>query len=155
VTRPAIAGLRLSLTHSGDVRYQVKTPYLDGTTHVVFESLDCMARLAALVWRPRVDPTRYHGVIAPICPLARTAPGAGRSHRAGGAGARARYIPVSRNPFPSAVRRCPGRSVSSACSGSIPGAARLAAGRSRWLPASTPGGDPEDSAASILPSRRA
>jgi hypothetical protein len=65
ITRPAIAEPRLSLTSSGNVRYQLKTPYRDGTTHVMFEPLDFMARLAALVPRPRVNLTRYHGVFAP------------------------------------------------------------------------------------------
>ena len=54
ITRPAITGTRLSLTPHGIVRYQLKTPYRDGTTHVIFEPLDFMARLAALVPRPRV-----------------------------------------------------------------------------------------------------
>ena len=54
ITRPAIAEPRLSLTPTGNVRYQLKTPYRDGTTHVIFEPLDFMARLAALVPRPRV-----------------------------------------------------------------------------------------------------
>jgi len=44
---------------------QLKTPYRDGTTHVVLEPLDFMARL---VPRPRVNLTRYHGVIAPNSP---------------------------------------------------------------------------------------
>ena len=44
---------------------RLKTPYRDGTTDVVFEPLDFMARLAALVPSPRVNLTRYHGVFAP------------------------------------------------------------------------------------------
>jgi ribosomal protein S27E len=68
ITRPAIAEPRLSLTASGNVRYQLKTPYRDGTTHVIFEPLDFIARLAALVPRPRVNLTRYHGVFAPNSP---------------------------------------------------------------------------------------
>lgn len=43
----------------------LKTPYRDGTTHVIFEPLDFIARLAALVPRPRVNLTRFHGVFAP------------------------------------------------------------------------------------------
>jgi hypothetical protein len=39
---------RLALTSSGQVRYTLKTPYRDGTTHIVREPLDLMARLAAL-----------------------------------------------------------------------------------------------------------
>ena len=46
---------RLSLTAQGQVRYTLQTPYRDGTTHVVVEPLDGMARLAALV--PRRGPT--------------------------------------------------------------------------------------------------
>lgn len=56
---------RLALTASGQVRYTLKTPYRDGTTHIVLEPLDLMARLAALVPTPRMHLTRYHGVFAP------------------------------------------------------------------------------------------
>jgi len=65
ITRPAIAERRLSLTHQGKVRYELKTPYRDGTTHVIFEPVDFIAKLAALVPRPRVNLTRFHGVFAP------------------------------------------------------------------------------------------
>ena len=40
-------------------------PYSDGTTHVIFEPLDFIAKLAALVPKPRVNLTRFHGVFAP------------------------------------------------------------------------------------------
>ena len=49
----------------GQVRYTLKTPYRDGTTHIVLEPLDFIARLAALVPPPRMHLTRYHGVFAP------------------------------------------------------------------------------------------
>ncbi len=65
ISRPAVSEARLSLTPGGLVRYQLKTPYRDGTTHVLFEPLDFIARLAALVPKPRVNLTRYHGVFAP------------------------------------------------------------------------------------------
>ena len=65
IARPAVATQRLSLTAQGQVRYQLKTPYWDGTTHVVFGPVDFIARLAALVPKPRVNLTRYHGVFAP------------------------------------------------------------------------------------------
>ncbi|MBI2803258.1 MAG: transposase [Gammaproteobacteria bacterium] len=63
----------MSLTTQGHVRYRLKTPYRDGTTDGVFEPFDFIARLAALVPTPRVNPgsspgqalTRYHGVFAP------------------------------------------------------------------------------------------
>jgi hypothetical protein len=44
-----VAEDRLALTATGHVRYTLKTPYRDGTTHLVLEPLDLMARLAALV----------------------------------------------------------------------------------------------------------
>ena len=65
ITRPAVSTERLSLTAQGLIHYRLKTPYRDGTTHVVFEPLDFIARLAALVPSPRVNLTRYHGVFAP------------------------------------------------------------------------------------------
>ncbi len=53
------------MTPGGNIRYQLKTPYRDGTTHVIFEPLDFIARLAALIPRPRANLTRFHGVFAP------------------------------------------------------------------------------------------
>jgi hypothetical protein len=65
IARPAVSEKRLSLTRGGNVRYQLKTPYKDGTTHIIFEPLDFIARLAALVPKPRANLTRFHGVFAP------------------------------------------------------------------------------------------
>jgi hypothetical protein len=67
ITRPAIANERLSINDRGQVIYRFKQPFRDGSTHVVFEPLDFIARLAALVPRPRLNLTRYHGVFAPNC----------------------------------------------------------------------------------------
>jgi hypothetical protein len=66
ITRPAVSEKRLSLTAHGQVRYSLKTPWNDGTTHVIFEPLDFMARLAALVPKPRVNLTRFHGVFVGV-----------------------------------------------------------------------------------------
>ncbi len=65
ITRPAVSIEHLSLTQQGNIRYHLKTPYRDGTTDVVFEPLDFMARLAALVPTPRVNLARYRGFFAP------------------------------------------------------------------------------------------
>jgi len=65
IARPAVSTKRLALTRNGQVRYELKTPYNDGTTHVIFEPLDFISRLAALVPKPRVNLTRFHGVFAP------------------------------------------------------------------------------------------
>ena len=53
---------RLSLTEQGNIRYELKTPYRNGTTHMIFEPLDFISKLAALVPAPRVNLTRFHGV---------------------------------------------------------------------------------------------
>ena len=65
ITRPPIAKKRLSVDGRGRVVYQYKQPFRDGSTHVVLEPLDFIARLAALVPRPRLNLTRFHGVFAP------------------------------------------------------------------------------------------
>ncbi len=73
ISRPAVSERRLSLTPGGNIRYQLKTPYREswphergpahersecfgcsecigsGTTHVILEPLDFIARLAALI----------------------------------------------------------------------------------------------------------
>ncbi len=48
IARPAVATKRLAPSRNGQVRYALKTPYNDGTTHVLFEPLDFISRLAAL-----------------------------------------------------------------------------------------------------------
>ena len=56
---------RLSVNDRAQVVYRLKHPFGDGTTHVVLDPIDFIARLAALVPRPRAHLTRYHGVFAP------------------------------------------------------------------------------------------
>ena len=65
ITPPALALERLSTNGAGQVVYQIKSPYRDGTTHFVFESIEFLARLAALVPRPRGNRVRHHGILAP------------------------------------------------------------------------------------------
>jgi hypothetical protein len=45
ITRPAISEKRLSLTKQGKVRYELKTPYRDGTTHVTALAHPALAAL--------------------------------------------------------------------------------------------------------------
>ncbi len=92
VSRPPVAEERLSLTAQGHVRYRLKNPYRDGTTDIVLEPLDFIARLAALVPPPRVHLARYHGVFAPHAALRAAITPAGR-----GSGARA-TAPEGRTP---------------------------------------------------------
>ena len=65
ITRPAIANERLALNRAGQVVLTLKTPYRDGTTHLVMSPLEFLQRLAALVPRPRLHLIRFHGVLAP------------------------------------------------------------------------------------------
>jgi len=65
IWRPAESERRLVSAPGGRIRYLLKTPYRDGTTHVYFQPLDFIALLAALVPKPRVNLTRFHGVLAP------------------------------------------------------------------------------------------
>jgi hypothetical protein len=88
IARPALASSRLSLTREGLVRYAFKTPWRDGTTHVLFEPLDFIARLAALIPRPGVNLTRYHGILAPNSPLRALVTPACRGKRVRGTAAR-------------------------------------------------------------------
>jgi hypothetical protein len=44
---------------------ELKTPYRDGATHLLFSPLEFLQRLAALVPRPRLNLIRFHGVLAP------------------------------------------------------------------------------------------
>jgi hypothetical protein len=53
------------MTRNGRVRYELKTPWRNGTTHVLFEPLDFISRLVSLVPKPCVNLTRFHGVFAP------------------------------------------------------------------------------------------
>jgi hypothetical protein len=64
VTRPPVSTKRLSMTRNGRVRYELKTPWRNGTTHIIFEPLDFISRLVSLVPKPRVNLTRFHGVFA-------------------------------------------------------------------------------------------
>ncbi len=65
MARPPIAEERLSVDGDGLVVLELKRAFRDGTTHVLFEPEDFIARLAALVPRPRAHLVRYHGLFAP------------------------------------------------------------------------------------------
>ena len=69
ITRPAISNERLAINGKGQVVITLKTPWKDGATHIVLEPLEFMQRLAALVPRPRLHLTRFHGVLAPNAKL--------------------------------------------------------------------------------------
>lgn len=69
ITRPALSDERVQCNATGQVELKLKTPWRDGTTHLVMSPLEFMRRRAALVPRPRLHPIRFHGVLAPNAKL--------------------------------------------------------------------------------------
>ena len=65
ITRPALSDERVQCDAAGQVEPKLKTPWRDGTTHLVMSPLECMQWLAALVPRSRLHLIRFHGVRAP------------------------------------------------------------------------------------------
>ncbi|MBI4473021.1 MAG: transposase, partial [Acidobacteria bacterium] len=63
--RPAVATERLSPLPDGRLLYRLKRPWRDGTSAVIFEPQDFMAKLAVLAPAPRAHLTRYHGILGP------------------------------------------------------------------------------------------
>ena len=53
------------MTGAGQVLLQFRQPWRDGTTHLVFDPVEFLGRLAVLVPRPRINLILYHGVLAP------------------------------------------------------------------------------------------
>jgi hypothetical protein len=83
VLRPPVAQERLSMTAEGQVLLRFRQSWRDGTTHVVFDPVEFLGRLAVLVPRPRINLLLYHGVLAPRAAwrsavVPRPAPAAGR-----------------------------------------------------------------------------
>jgi hypothetical protein len=63
--RPPVAQERLRLLADGRVLVQLKRVWADGTSHLLFEPLEFLEKLAALTPRPRINLLLYHGVLAP------------------------------------------------------------------------------------------
>ena len=69
ITRLALANERVQTNAAGQVVLKLKTPWRDGTTHLVMSPLEFMQLLAVLVPRPRLHLIRFHGVLAPNAKL--------------------------------------------------------------------------------------
>jgi hypothetical protein len=65
VLRPPLAEDRLRRLGDGRVRVELKGAWRDGTTHLLFEPLELLEKLAALTPRPQLNLVLYHGVLAP------------------------------------------------------------------------------------------
>ena len=63
--RPAVAQDRLRRLDDGRIALTLKTAWADGTRQLVFEALELLEKLAALIPRPRTNLVLYHGVLAP------------------------------------------------------------------------------------------
>ena len=63
--RPPVATERLAQRADGRLSYRLKTTWRDGTTHVIFEPQELMEKLAVLVPPPRLNLTRFYGILAP------------------------------------------------------------------------------------------
>ena len=63
--RPTVAQDRLHLTAEGQVVLRLRHPWSDGTTHLLFNPLELLERLAVLIPRPRINLILYHGVLGP------------------------------------------------------------------------------------------
>ncbi len=110
ILRPALACDRLHRLSGGRIRYQMRHPWRDGTTHMIFEPEEFIARLAALIPPPRQHQTRYHGILAPaaawrdhVVPATKaTAPG---ETRAGSATPHPAHNRPHRRPWAELLRR--------------------------------------------------
>jgi len=63
--RPPLADDRLPLLGDGRVRAQLKRAWSDGTTHLLFEPVEFLEKLAALTPRPAINLILYQGLLAP------------------------------------------------------------------------------------------
>jgi hypothetical protein len=63
--RPPLSKHRLSRLPDGRIKLQLRAPWNDGTSHLIFSPHEFLERLAALVPRPRKNLIIYHGCLAP------------------------------------------------------------------------------------------
>jgi hypothetical protein len=106
--RPAVGQDRLQRLPDGTVVLELRRRWTDGTTHLLFDPVELLERLAALVPRPRINLVLYYGVFAPRAAgrraiVPRDAAGAHRARRE-----------VARRPNPTwaeLMRRCFGFDV--------------------------------------------
>jgi len=111
ITRPPLAAGRLQCIDTDHLTFRLKTPWSDGTTHLLLSPLELMEKLAALIPPPRLNLLRYHGILAPNarhrCQVVPAPPSPPVSPTPGAS------LAVSTGPLGSPGRRCwPGSSPS-------------------------------------------
>jgi hypothetical protein len=67
--RPPLANDRLEKRADGRYLLRLKARWRDGTTHLLFEPIELMERLAAQIPKPRINLVLYAGVLAPNAKL--------------------------------------------------------------------------------------
>jgi hypothetical protein len=65
ILRSPICLDRLEARSDGRLSYKLKTQWRDGTTHILMERHELLARLAPLIPPPRAHQIRYYGILAP------------------------------------------------------------------------------------------
>jgi hypothetical protein len=65
ITRPALSDERVQLNVAGQVELKLKTPWRDGTTHLVKSPPEFRQRLATVVPRPRLHLIRLVSGLEP------------------------------------------------------------------------------------------
>jgi len=63
--RPPIAESRMRKLPDGRIALNLKTKWRNGATHVVFDPVDLIGKIAAIIPRPHINLIIYHGVLAP------------------------------------------------------------------------------------------
>lgn len=62
--RPPLSNERLSINADGEIDYELKTPWSDGTKSVMFEAREFLEKLIGLIPLPRLHLVRYGGIFA-------------------------------------------------------------------------------------------
>jgi hypothetical protein len=65
IARGPLSNDRLEILANGDVKLALKTPWANGTTHLVFTPCEFIEKLVALIPPPRSHLVRWSGVFAP------------------------------------------------------------------------------------------
>lgn len=69
IARPPLSNESLEELPNGDLTFKLKTPWDDGTTHLVFTPTEFIEKLAAIIPPPRFHQLHYHGILAPNAKL--------------------------------------------------------------------------------------
>ena len=64
IARGPLSNNRLMELPNGQLVYNLKSKWSDGTTHVIFTPIEFIEKLVALIPPPRANLVRYHGVFA-------------------------------------------------------------------------------------------